>query len=81
MKKNGLKDKIQKLEESLVKPKKSLKTSLSSIEISLEFSFAIIFCGFIGFYLDKYFTTSPILFIILLLIGIFVGLKNIFLKL
>ena len=76
-----LKHKIDQLEASLKNPKRNLKSPLSSIEVSLEFSFPIIFCGFLGFSLDKYFTTSPILFIILLLIGILVGIKNIFLKL
>jgi F0F1-type ATP synthase assembly protein I len=77
----NLKNKIEELESKLIKSKIPSKNQISSFGIALEFSFSIIFCSYLGFYLDKYFTTNPILFIIFLLIGILAGLKNIFLKL
>ncbi|MCF8462769.1 MAG: AtpZ/AtpI family protein [Rickettsiaceae bacterium] len=80
MNKDEIKKHIKKLEDKANKfneLENGKKFRFSSHVLALEIVVTISFCSFIGWKLDMYFTTKPILFIIFLIIGIFVQFKNI----
>ena len=80
MNKDELKKNIKKLEDKISKLNEVdnfKQFRFATHFLSLEIVAIILFCSFIGWKLDMYFTTKPFLFIIFLTIGIFVQFKNI----
>ena len=80
MNKDELKKNIKQLEDKISKLNEVddfKKFRFAAHSLSLEIVVIILFCSFVGWKLDMYFTTKPILFIIFLTIGIFVQFKNI----
>jgi ATP synthase protein I len=58
--------------------KKNLKSLVQVSSVGIGMAVAIFGSAFVGYLLDRYFTTTPLLSIVFLLLGVAAGFRNFF---